>query len=108
MAKERMGAANSKGNGKIIAGGILCAIGLPFLLLGIIFYIGAATSGEGELDRAFGMASAFAAFGAFGISCFFVLLGTILFFVGRSQGKKQRALHTADVSQSDYNKAIDK
>ena len=37
-----------------------------------------------------------------------LVLGAILYFVGRSQEKKQKTLHEADDSHSDYNKPVKK
>ncbi|MFA5055378.1 MAG: hypothetical protein WC562_04290 [Dehalococcoidia bacterium] len=79
-----------RGRGKKTAGAILLAIGIAFLVIGIIFSVGALSSGGGELDRAFGMASGFVAFSAFVLSCLFMLIGLILYFVGRSQSKRQK------------------
>ena len=38
----------------------------------------------------------------------FILIGATLFFVGKSQEKKQKTLHEADDSQADYNKIVEK
>ena len=92
MLNKRERPAKPSGRKKQVAGIVLFWIGIVFLVIGIIF--GAITldagSPAGEIERTGQMEAGFAAFIACVIGFLFMLIGVILYFVGRSQIKKQK------------------
>jgi len=69
------------------------------LFIGII--LGAIALAEanqpGEMERAGQMVAGFAAFSACVIGCLFMLIGAILYFVGRNQTKKAKNQNSSSV-----------
>jgi len=85
MSNEHKRPCKPSGRGKQVAGIVLFWIGIEFLIIGII--LGAITSGLGNDDLGLGLAFV-TAVSVFVISCLFLLIGIILYFVGRSQAKR--------------------
>jgi len=90
MANECERPVKQRGRGKQVAGIVLFWIGIVFLVICVIFIAIIIDAGlpAGEIERTGIMEAGFAAFGACVISCPFLLIGVILYFVGRSQAKR--------------------
>jgi len=91
MANEQERPAKPKGNRMKTAGKVLLWVGVVFLVIGIILYaiVPGCPPYCSNPERAVDWIADLAAFIAWGISCLFLLPGVILYFVGRSQTKKQ-------------------
>ncbi|MFA5367441.1 MAG: hypothetical protein WC333_06145 [Dehalococcoidia bacterium] len=96
MANDYEGSAYPRGYKKKIAGIIASVIGILGIILCTIIFIKA----EGVLPSVDAFTGLFTGVLGIPISALILLIGAILFFVGRSQEKKQRALD-AHESQSE-------
>lgn len=89
MANKRERLVKSRRNGLLLAGGIIFAIGLVLLVLGLIMLIFLFLIPINDNPEAIaGFIALIVAMGVFG--GIWMLIGATLYFVGRNQAKKQK------------------